>query len=979
MRSLLTIAFFALTPLLFHGQGRIVQRITDAKAAGQRFVPVSLFTLEAPTMETTALWADACTKADVLRYDRAAAERWIASAPELIRLSIPTSNGSIELELKRSEILADDIVARESNGERPIEIRPAMHYRGIVSGDQGSVASVSIFGTEFMALISDASGERIIGRFDNGPQDLHVAYHENALRSRNNFICSTPEGDPYRPEQLESTGERTLRCVRFYWESAYAIYLNKNSSVVDVTNYLTGLFNQSATLYDNDGIDVLLSEIYVWSTTSPYNATTSSGRLSQFGTVRTSFNGDLAHLMDLSSNLGGVAWLETLCESTNYRMAYSGINSSFSNVPTYSWTVEVVTHEQGHNLGSQHTHACAWNGNNTAIDGCGQSVGYSEGSCSQGPIPSSATGGTIMSYCHLTGTGINFANGFGPQPTAVIVNNVNAASCLLMCGSSCDAPLVSVSVQPTSATFTWTNVGATNYELQWKLSSNSTWTTVSGLTGTMYTLNGLTAGNTYNYRMRSNCGGTLSAYTATANFSTPVPCTDPYESNNSTGAATIVTLPATINALIGSNTDADYFRFTTDQTATINITMSNLAGDYDVRLLNSGGTQIGISENANTTAESITYNNAAASTYYVHVYGWNGAMSTTQCYLLNISISGAQGCGTPTGLGAANITSNSAQLTWNAMQGATSYDVQWRQVGAPGWTNINGVVGTSTTLSGLTTATNYEFRVRANCSAGASLYSNAFSFTTLSSPCSPGVDLTVSVWLDGPYDASTQLMKDDLRAAGLVPLTEPYTALGFVLTGATTTTSTILNATGSTAVVDWVLIELRDASNPATIVDSRAGLLRRNGTITSPSGATSINFCAFAGNYKIAVRHRTHLGCMTSGNVALSSSPATVDLRSNSTSTYGSEARKGSTIMTLWPGNVNSDLSVKYSGVDNDRDLILNAIGGTLPTNVATGYLSADVNMDGVVKYTGAANDRDVILTTVGGSVPTQIRTQQLP
>lgn len=978
MRSLFTFAFIALFPILFHGQGRVAQRIADTKAAGTRFLPTELFQLMPRNKEFNDLWSEACTRADVLKFDRNAALALIASSPEHLLLSIPSGNGVLQLELERSTILSDDLRVTESNGERPVVLEQGLHYRGIIAGDAGSLVSVSIFKTGFMAVISDATGERVIGRFDKAPGDLHVLYHENDLRGANNFVCGTAEGDPYRPEELESTGERTVRCVRFYWETAYSIYQNKGS-VAEVTNYITGIFNQTATLYDNDGIDVLLSEIYVWSTSSPYNASTSSGRLDQFGDLRTSFNGDLAMLLDLSSNLGGIAWLATLCSSSYYRMAYSGINSTYSNVPTYSWTVEVITHEAGHNLGSKHTHACAWNGNNTAIDGCGQSEGYSEGSCPQGPLPSSSVGGTIMSYCHLTGSTIKFANGFGPQPTAVIVNSVNAASCLLMCGSSCDVPLLAVSVQPTSATITWSNIGASSYELQWKLSSNSTWTTVTGLTGTSHTLNGLTQGTSYDYRMRSNCGGSMSAYSTAASFTTPIPCTDQYESNNSTGAATIISLPATINALIGTTSDADYFRFTTDQVTNISVSLNNLAGDYDMRLLNAGGTQVAISQNANTTAEEINYTNAAAGIYYVHIYGWNGAMSTTLCYLLNVSVSGSPGCGIPFGTGATAITSESAQLTWNAMQGATSYDVQWRQVGAGSWSNVNGIAGISTTLNGLSMSTDHEFRVRANCSGGASLYSESHPFTTLGSPCSPGVELAVSLWLDGPYNSSTGSMNDGLRAAGLVPLTEPYTATGLAVTGPTTTTSAILNATGSTAVVDWVVIELRDPNSPSTVVDRRAGLLRRNGTVTSPSGGSSINFCAYSGNYRVAVRHRNHLGCMTASSVALGTNPASIDLRTNATGTYGTDARKGSTTMRLWPGNVIADSNVKYSGVDNDRDLILNAIGGTLPTNTVTGYLAADVNMDGVVKYTGSANDRDVILTTVGGTVPTQIRSEQLP
>ena len=63
----------------------------------------------------------------------------------------------------------------------------------------------------------------------------------------------------------------------------------------------------------------------------------------------------------------------------------------------------------------------------------------------------------------------------------------------------------------------------------------------------------------------------------------------------------------------------------------------------------------------------------------------------------------------------------------------------------------------------------------------------------------------------------------------------------------------------------------------------------------------------------------------------------------------------------------------------NDRDPILVAVGGTVPTATVSGYLPTDVNMDGRVKYTGSVNDRDPILVNVGGTVPTNTRVEQLP
>jgi hypothetical protein len=55
-------------------------------------------------------------------------------------------------------------------------------------------------------------------------------------------------------------------------------------------------------------------------------------------------------------------------------------------------------------------------------------------------------------------------------------------------------------------------------------------------------------------------------------------------------------------------------------------------------------------------------------------------------------------------------------------------------------------------------------------------------------------------------------------------------------------------------------------------------------------------------------------------------------------------------------------------------------VGGGTPSNtVSNVYDRRDVNLDGSIKYTGVNNDRDVILQTIGGTVPTATRTQQMP
>ncbi len=134
------------------------------------------------------------------------------------------------------------------------------------------------------------------------------------------------------------------------------------------------------------------------------------------------------------------------------------------------------------------------------------------------------------------------------------------------------------------------------------------------------------------------------------------------------------------------------------------------------------------------------------------------------------------------------------------------------------------------------------------------------------------------------------------------------------------------------------------------------------------------------GNYRVAVRHRNHLGIMTGAAIALGSASTSVDFRTTATSTWGTNARKAiGSAMVMWAGNTTPDRTLLYTGAGNDRDPILQVIGGVIPTGVVEGYYLEDVNLTGEVKYTGAENDRDIILFNIGGIVPTSSRIEQLP
>lgn len=247
----------------------------------------------------------------------------------------------------------------------------------------------------------------------------------------------------------------------------------------------------------------------------------------------------------------------------------------------------------------------------------------------------------------------------------------------------------------------------------------------------------------------------------------------------------------------------------------------------------------------------------------------------------------------------------------------------------------------------------------------------------------PEVALQLKAFLEGPYDESTALMADDLRAAGLLPTTEPFTALGFqqVNGGGETVQAGVFDVTGPDAIVDWVLVELRDKDNSSQILSTTAALLQRDGDIVSMDGISPVSLVAAHDDHFVALRHRNHLGAMTLNAIALSDVPITLDFSNASVPTYGTEARKylDTEVFVLWAGNAIADDRIKYTGLQNDRDPILIAIGGAVPTASVSGYLQQDLNLDGDVRYTGANNDRDPILVNIGGVVPTQVRFEQLP
>jgi hypothetical protein len=261
-----------------------------------------------------------------------------------------------------------------------------------------------------------------------------------------------------------------------------------------------------------------------------------------------------------------------------------------------------------------------------------------------------------------------------------------------------------------------------------------------------------------------------------------------------------------------------------------------------------------------------------------------------------------------------------------------------------------------------------------------------FDYPGSGNTCTPSL-VAAKVVLEAPYNPTTGLMNDALRTLGSFPLTDPYPGLGYVHMGSGNggaVAPSVLAVSGNNAIVDWVLLELRSPSNAATIHASRSALVQRDGDVVDLDGISPVPFNVPSDNYHVAVRHRNHLGCMTTNPIALGSTATSVDLRSVALGTYGTQARKSITgsfpVEALWAGDVSFNGAVQYTGSGNDRDPILVTVGSTTPNNVVSNtYSTRDVNLNGQVKYTGSGNDRDPILVNVGSTAPNNVRTEQLP
>ncbi len=359
------------------------------------------------------------------RTYQAKSSRWVLELPFY-------DHEVVELELEEMQIHSNDLTVNiVTEGVRKnYNYVPGKYFRGRVLNMPNSSVVLSVHEGEIAGTVTTNHGDYNIGKLANS--DKYVLYKAEDLEEVIDIPCEMIMDEESNDSDEELSTKR-MGCtteVDIFVECDYQMYQNFNNNVTSVTNYVNTLFGRVATLYSYESITIRVSQIDVWTSNDNYPSGTSA--LTNFASSKNSsgFNGDLAILLtnDTGAN-GGVAYVNQLCGGNPY--SYADIINSSQAYPTYSWDVQVVTHELGHNFGSQHTHSCVWGpNNNEQIDDCGNVALGGGGTCydpANKIIPTG--GGTIMSYCHVNTVGINFSYGFGAEPGNLIRAKHSACFC----------------------------------------------------------------------------------------------------------------------------------------------------------------------------------------------------------------------------------------------------------------------------------------------------------------------------------------------------------------------------------------------------------------------------------------------------------------------------------------------------------------------------------------------------------------------
>ncbi len=253
------------------------------------------------------------------------------------------------------------------------------------------------------------------------------------------------------------------------------------------------------------------------------------------------------------------------------------------------------------------------------------------------------------------------------------------------------------SIQATAVILGWQAViGATSYNIQYRLIATEPWTTITSSTASK-SLSGLSPESNYEFKVQAVCS-TTSEFSAIANFAT-------------------VSLSCNIPALLDANS-------ITGTSAKLLWQAVPDATSYDIRYR-----QID-TEEWNTDTSNVNFKIIQGlSPQTAYEFKVQAVCSFASGYSGTYNfITTAPTCSTPTALSVISNNASTVFVSWNPVADAATYNVQYQLAGTNSWINTSSSAA-SKTITGLIPSTNYEFRVQAVCSINSG-FSAVVGFTT---------------------------------------------------------------------------------------------------------------------------------------------------------------------------------------------------------------------------------------------------------
>lgn len=205
----------------------------------------------------------------------------------------------------------------------------------------------------------------------------------------------------------------------------------------------------------------------------------------------------------------------------------------------------------------------------------------------------------------------------------------------------------------------------------------------------------------------------------------------------------------------------------------------------------------------------------------------------------------------------------------------------------------------------------------------------------------PLIRLSLKVFLEGPFETSQ--MQSVLNEEGVIPLSQPYSGSPWNYAG----TEQVISIPG-TQVVDWLLLELRDApdvnsATGSTIIAQKAVFVNKDGTVIAINGSDVIDFeNTLEEQLFVVVRHRDHLGVISADPLTETGGVYSYDFSTSSSQVFGGTLGYKELAPGIW-GLAGGDSNADGTIDESDKSGFWESEAGE------SGYKQSDYSLDSQV------------------------------